>query len=212
MNTTYAIGNEVYASKDLIFGWCFWSHGNSPLPIRSHSVEQIEALLKLYTSGLYPEELRDALREGLAFVKQGEENMVALTELCAGNKVADKPVTVADSHNTGIPVSDIRRIGEGDYFTSTYEALRNPHDTSVAKEVHQQALSKLAIYYFMTLGLSTKGNRLIAYLMDNAFDLTLRTEGPNGNFLSLQDCPVTARKPTDAALYACGLGFIPYTD
>lgn len=198
-NTTYAVGNNLFARQCFVLGWCVWSADNDPEPIAGLDKVQTEYLRSVYVGPLYPEELKKAIQDRLD--ELGKESSVEPEVQATTQDLVDDATKAPDPWP-----ATIKQVA--------YEQAGGVTLNLVTNEHHQQALSKLAIYYLLVCnkGMDVKGNRLIAFLMDNAFELTLRTEGPNGNFMSLSDCPVTAKSPTDPELFACGYGHIPYTD
>lgn len=60
MSAVYSINNSLFASKDLIFGWCFWNEGTTPSPVAELDDAQIVALIKAFSGPLHGD-IREAL-------------------------------------------------------------------------------------------------------------------------------------------------------
>lgn len=92
-----------------------------------------------------------------------------------------------------------------------YVQQPNPHDTSVEKSVHQKALARMTAYWFMVRRSQVDDVKwLIELLRDGVIELTLRTEGPGGRFLTLEDCPVLAIRPEDKELAERISHYLPF--
>lgn len=92
-----------------------------------------------------------------------------------------------------------------------YVEQPNPHDTSVEKSVHQKALIRMTAYWFMVRRSQVDDVKwLVELLRDGVIELSLRTQGPGGRFLTLEDCPVFAIRPEDKELAERISGYLPF--
>jgi hypothetical protein len=177
IGVTYAVGNETFASKDLVFGWCFWSYGYDPLPLGEMDEEQTAALQQLFVGPTYPDELRSDLAEHAKTfkVKKEAERMRVATEQEAAEANA---VSAADE-----------------------KAADAEKELNELKVSHQRALSKLAVANLRTQEQTPQVKRVISFLLDFCFELTL-SGGP---------VQVTVKKPDDPELAELLNGIIPFT-
>lgn len=71
--TVYAIGNDVFMAKDMIFGWCVEGNKlglNEMVPITQIGIERINVLKMLYVGPLYPDDLKQALVDAAAKLEE----------------------------------------------------------------------------------------------------------------------------------------------
>ena len=91
-NTTYAVGNELFARQCFILGWCVWSFGYDPKPITGLEKNQVEYLRGRFVGSLYPDELKKAIQDRLD-VLNGKDGVLA--NLTNTDNHSDKPLTPA---------------------------------------------------------------------------------------------------------------------
>lgn len=76
MATTFQIAADVFARKDLIFGWVLWSEGYDPQPIGQLDTEQLRCAIGLSDRSPLHRELHAALADEQFRRKAGEESEV----------------------------------------------------------------------------------------------------------------------------------------
>lgn len=195
MSAVYSINGEVFATKSMILGWVVWSAGNEPQPLAICTLEQLEVLRKMFATLLYGE-VSNAIQEEI------NNRTVALKE---GLALIE---SVADDWNEAAA----RRLIMAHPATRTQPPEQPCLKVMIDKKEHQRALSKLALLYLANCSVSIVGTSVEALLRDNAIELVLREHGPNGNFLTIKDCPVLAVRPDDEKLACVIEPFIPFVE
>jgi hypothetical protein len=88
--TVYAIGNDVFMAKDMIFGWCVEGNKlglNAMTPISEIGIERIKILQELYVGPLYPDDLKLAIYEQHVLMAASDVASTAAKEMLASGEV-----------------------------------------------------------------------------------------------------------------------------
>jgi hypothetical protein len=196
---------KIAAGYDVVFGWSISINDDDWAPLKyspGFTTEQLDAIRGLFVGIVYPDELRQALNE--AYDKQKavedlEEKQRRVDALLLKERLA---------------AAEANAVATADQEA---EALRKQLADQKVKE--KQMLSRLAIAYLIQLVDQTlvgsrernRMNRIIAFMMDMYFDLSLRELDEYGCFLSHYSCQVTVKKPDDHELAELLNGIIPFT-
>jgi len=208
-NTTYEVNGttgKIAVRKDMIFGWCIIINDTPSGSLKyghEFSAQQLAIIGDLFVGPLYPEDLKEAFEDAIAEATDDEERW-AQRELVYQQEMAAR-----------FQAAEAMAVAPAD------EAL-NELRKQLAEQAwkHRQALSRLAIEFVnRCLSIQLAGSRgeerfrrIRAFLMDNVFELSLRSMGSGGRYLSQDDCQVTVNRPSDPELVALLDGIIPFTE
>lgn len=194
MSTVYAVGNNLFAVEDLIFGWSLAFQVGDWTPIgytAELNLDHLNMARKAFAGPVYPQGLRDALDKAIAKT-EGED---------AEAKVQQERAKAAETaaHAAAEVAKDAAAV------EAEKQKLANLYSD------HQWALSRLAIYHLRSMEPSAKVTRTIAFLKDQYFELSRRDVGYSELYLTEADCQVTVKRPSDPKLVELLDGLIPFT-
>jgi hypothetical protein len=188
-NTTYSVNNELFATKDIIFGWVIVVDNSSPCPIdKLHTRYEtwgIKKMREMFSQPVYPQELRDALDETIQRAEAAE--VAAVIEKEAILKGAEACAVAPVEEELAAAQRQIRDMQIVEQRTLSKLAV-----------LHVRRLAQMKIHALCTEPAPTFDpehlKRIIAFLKDYCFELALREVGERGEWLGEADCPVVMKK------------------